>query len=298
MVLRNRDRRRSILRCAQITGHRVLADVVHDDLKQRRSLAGVELHRLVKVLVLLFDHLVVRIDVQRVLRVLLVQLLQLQLHSPDVRRLGALLQRELIVVTLTATLQLHQLIVVGRDQTAHHALVTDYARELSLRLREISLRAGYVRLGAGHIGLHRGDILLHCADLLLRLNLFLAQTRRRGIRLLLRRDQLIGLVLQLLLRQSDALAQRLALGTQPLVRVLELLAQLRVLLGGGRQLAFRSREVVLQPEAPAKRTKSQQQTDYRNSNQPTCGLGLHYVLALQITHALILLNATAPLSSS
>src|SRR6266478_5493641 len=90
LLRRSANRYWSILRSAQVAGNLVFVHRPGHEFIQHMIASGVELHRLALVPVFFLDGLVVGGDIQRVLAPFGIGLLELQGHSRECLRLGAL----------------------------------------------------------------------------------------------------------------------------------------------------------------------------------------------------------------
>src|SRR5712692_3483922 len=164
----------AVLRGRQVARDLISAHVENDDLIRRHARAAfyVELHGLARSFVLFFDGLVVGHDGKRVFCFFRVRFVQRHLYRANA--LGALrfLYRELVVVAVAATPQIIQVVVVARDQPAHHVHVAQAAFQLAFRRFQVRFRRFDVFLRAAHFGGHG-------ADLFFILFLRLAQLRRQ-----------------------------------------------------------------------------------------------------------------------
>src|SRR5271166_613109 len=98
------DRRRSTLRCGQITRDAVFVRGEDDHLVQQMVASGVELQGLSDGAVLLLNRTVVGHYVDRKAALLRIHFFQLQAHGCD-RRPGSLVQSEVVIIALTLALQ-------------------------------------------------------------------------------------------------------------------------------------------------------------------------------------------------
>src|SRR5215472_18115511 len=146
-----RYRNRGVLRRTQISCDLILVDRPHHHFEQQVIATAVKLDRLGHILILLFEGLIVRSDVQRELAALGIGLLQLQADGRNRLWLGTLPQCELIVIPVALVLQDLQIIPRMRDQAALDSEVANG----TLQLGFCSFK---FRLGCPQIGPHAADV--------------------------------------------------------------------------------------------------------------------------------------------
>src|SRR6202041_2043967 len=171
---RGRRRSRSGLGSAQIPFRGILGNIKDDDFVRRPGSVDVELDRLANGSVLLFDVLVIRDYVDRVLVLLGVRLLQLHLDRPNLfRGLRRLAEREFENIAFSEAPQLLHLIMIPGDQAALNAEVTLHAGHGALG--RFQIRLGGVEIGLRSTQLGRnlselgGGVRLNGAKLLAKL---------------------------------------------------------------------------------------------------------------------------------
>src|SRR5215467_9402848 len=180
-----------ILRRRKITGNLVFADVEYHHFIRRhaRRTLHVKLHRFARSFVLLFYGFVVRVHRHRVFGLLLVHLVQRDLHGANSLRRFGLRDGELVVVAFAAPLQVFQVVVVARNQAAHHAHIPGGPVELALGGFQVVARGLDVLLCPAQIGCYDSELLLVVllrlrqlrAQFLVRRHLFLADRFRAAL---------------------------------------------------------------------------------------------------------------------